>query len=130
MKNKKVTWLVAAEICLLALLAAVIALLALKPEILRQPEATDPTVITTAAPTTEATTQPTTEATTQATTEPVTEPATEPSTEPVGCGGLAKCLGQNPNVVRGIVALLGLLSCGTFVLYYLLIWVLSSKKIV
>lgn len=46
------------------------------------------------------------------------------------CGGLAKCLGQNPNVVRGIVALLGLLSCGTFVLYYLLVWVLSSKKIV
>ena len=46
------------------------------------------------------------------------------------CGGLAKCLGQNPNVVRGIVALLGLLSCGTFVLNYLLIWVLSSKKIV
>ncbi len=28
MKNKKVTWLVAAEICLLALLAAVIVLLA------------------------------------------------------------------------------------------------------
>ena len=83
MKNKKVTWLVAAEICLLALLAAVIVLLALKPEILRKPEATEPTVITTAAPTTEATTQPATEVTTQATTEPVTEPATEPSTEPV-----------------------------------------------
>ena len=86
MKKNKLTWLVAAEIGLLALLAAAIVLLAIKPEFLRKPEATEPTVITTAAttePSTEATTQATTVPVTEAATEPVTEPATEPSTEPV-----------------------------------------------
>jgi hypothetical protein len=86
MKKNKLTWLVAAEIGLLALLVAAIVLLAIKPEFLRKPEATEPTVITTAAttePSTEATTQATTVPVTEATTEPVTESATEPSTEPV-----------------------------------------------
>ena len=77
MKKNKLTWLVAAEIGLLALLAAAIVLLAIKPEFLRKPEATKPTVITTAA-----TTEPSTEATTQTTTVPVTEATTEPVTEP------------------------------------------------
>lgn len=83
MKRKNLKWLVAVEVCFLAVLVAAVVWFTSNPEILKKPEATDPTV-TTAAPTTEPvqTTAPTTAATTEATTLPVTEPATEPTTLP------------------------------------------------
>ena len=46
------------------------------------------------------------------------------------CGGVAESLGQNPNVVRGVFALLGLITCGWFLVYYLILGLLASKKLV
>ena len=84
MKRKNLTWLVILEICLLAGLVAAAVWFTANPDLLRQPEATEPMVTTasTTGATTEATTTaPATEATTEATTVPATEETTVP--EPV-----------------------------------------------
>ena len=81
MKRKKITWLIILEVCLLAGLVAAAVWFTTNPDLLRQPEVTEPTVITT-APTTEAATQATTAATTQPATEATTVPATEETTVP------------------------------------------------
>lgn len=81
MKRKKLTWLIILEVCLLAGLVAAAVWFTTNPALLRQPEVTEPTVITT-APTTEAATQATTAATTQPATEATTVPATEETTVP------------------------------------------------
>ena len=81
MKRKKLTWLIILEVCLLAGLVAAAVWFTTNPDLLRQPEVTEPTVITT-APTTEAATQATTAATTQPATEATTVPATEETTVP------------------------------------------------
>ena len=81
MKRKKLTWLIILEVCLLAGLVAAAVWFTTNPDLLRQPEVTEPTVITT-APTTEAATQATTAATTQPATEATTVPDTEETTVP------------------------------------------------
>ena len=81
MKRKKLKWLVAAEVCLLAVLVVAVVWLTGSRDTVAKPEPTEPTAMTT-APTTEATTEPTTEPTTEATTLPVTEPSTEETTVP------------------------------------------------
>lgn len=81
MKKKKIKWLLAVEACVLAGLIGAAVWLSSGPALLRQPEGTEPPVITT-APTTEAATDPTTAATTVAATEATTVPATEETTVP------------------------------------------------
>ena len=81
MKRKKLTWLIILEVCLLAGLVAAAVWFTTNPDLLRQPEVTEPTVITT-VPTTEAATQATAAATTQPATEATTVPATEETTVP------------------------------------------------
>ena len=81
MKKKNLKWLVAVEIGLLVCLAGAVVWLSTGPALLQKPEATEPTVITT-APTTEATTEAATAATTQPATEATTAPATEETTVP------------------------------------------------
>ncbi len=81
MKRKNLKWLVAAEVCLLAVLAVGVVWLHSKQETVAKPEPTEPSATTT-APATEAITEPTTEPTTEATTLPVTEPSTEETTVP------------------------------------------------
>lgn len=80
MKNKKLKWLLAAEVCLLVILLGVVFGLSGGMELLFAPDPTEPPVTT--VPTTETTAEATSQATTEATTLPVTEPATEETTVP------------------------------------------------
>ena len=80
MKKKNLKWLIAVEVCLLVALAGAIVWLTSNPSLLRQPEVTEPTVITT-APATSAPTE-ATEVTTAPTTIPVTEAPTQETTLP------------------------------------------------
>ena len=73
MKRKKLTWLIILEVCLLAGLVAAAVWFTTNPDLLRQPEVTEPTVITT-APTTEPIWE---------TTEPTGETLPPPSLDPV-----------------------------------------------
>lgn len=81
MKKRNLKWLVAAEVCLLAILAGVVVWLSGKETQLQKPDPTQPPVTTT-APAPETTAAVTTQAATEATTLPVTEPATEATTVP------------------------------------------------
>ena len=77
MKKKNLTWLLAAEILLLLILAGVVVWLTGRGALLQKPDPTDPPVTTTGA-----TTAATTETTAETTTVPETEPATEATTVP------------------------------------------------